>query len=111
MASMELAFDDRWWAVLANPAFIARRGLSRAIKELAAGLRLDGPGAWRDVGCGARASQWCFGPGSLALNVKGWGRLVALCVCAPAQIAGVLLQKISGNRDLFLDSAVLARKT
>jgi ubiquinone/menaquinone biosynthesis C-methylase UbiE len=53
-------------------------------------------------------SSWAAS--SLTLRIKGWSRLIALFVCAPAQIAGLLAQRFSSDRDLFLDSAVLARK-
>jgi SAM-dependent methyltransferase len=236
MNSTRAEFDDRWRSVLTNPAFIARRGLARAIKSLVSRLDLDGTGVWLDVGCGSRPyeSFFCVGryigmdvaesghpaegkkfdllydgvtfpldnasidgilcsqslehmpdpegavaemarvlkPGApliltapfvwqeheqpydflrftsfglarlletqgfkiveyhrttgsietiaqlfstwaanaLSLKIKGWSRLIALLVCAPAQTAGLLLQNLSADRDLFLDSAVLARK-
>jgi len=48
---------------------------------------------------------------NLGLRLSGWNRLVTLLLCAPIQIAGLLMQRILPDKgDLFLDSAILASK-
>ena len=45
------------------------------------------------------------------LPLPGFGRLLTLLVCAPIQIAGILVQKLlPGCHGLYLDNAVLANK-
>lgn len=48
---------------------------------------------------------------NLQVPVRGFGRLIALGVCGPIQLAGVLLQRLLPDRgDLYLDLVVLARR-
>lgn len=48
---------------------------------------------------------------NLRAPVRGFGRLVALLICGPIQVAGVLLQMLlPDRRDLYLDLVVLARR-
>lgn len=52
-----------------------------------------------------------FAVGNLRLPVRGFGRLVTALICAPVQIAGLMLQKLTpDNSNLYLDHAVLACK-
>jgi SAM-dependent methyltransferase len=53
-----------------------------------------------------------YASGNLRAPVRGFGRLVALLLCGPIQLAGVLLQMLlPDRRDLYLDLVVLARRT
>lgn len=48
---------------------------------------------------------------NFVLPLPGWGRFMALILCAPIQGLGVLFQKILPDRkDLFLDMVILAHK-
>ncbi|MBI4191176.1 MAG: class I SAM-dependent methyltransferase [Betaproteobacteria bacterium] len=48
---------------------------------------------------------------NLRLPVRGFGRVVTACVCAPIQILGLAAQKLlPDDRNVFLDTAVLAYK-
>lgn len=49
-----------WWQVWADPAFIARSRLQRAVAALADQLSLSGRGLWLDVGCGSRPYESLF---------------------------------------------------
>lgn len=65
-------------------------------------------GAIEALAQGASAYASC----NLRAPVRGFGRLVALLVCGPIQLAGVLLQMLlPDRRDLYLDLVVLARRT
>ena len=59
-AFSEHSFSTSYWAVLFNPAYIARRGLAKSITHLVKQLSLDGSGVWLDVGCGSRPYESLF---------------------------------------------------
>ena len=48
---------------------------------------------------------------NLQLPVRGFGRLIALVVCGPVQLAGMLLKRLLPDQgDLYLDLVILARR-
>lgn len=48
---------------------------------------------------------------NLSLSIRGWNRILALFVCCPIQIGGLLLQRIlPDQKKLFLDCVVVARR-
>ncbi len=53
-------FSASYWAVLFNPAYIARRGLTKSISSFVKQLSLNGSGIWLDVGCGQQPYRSFF---------------------------------------------------
>jgi len=53
-------FGASYWAVFFNPAYIARRGLTKSISSFVKQLSLNGAGIWLDVGCGQQTYKSFF---------------------------------------------------
>ncbi len=58
-AAVGPAFRAPWWHIFRNPAFIARRGLYRAMVRFAETTGSP-KGDWLDVGCGSRPYEHLF---------------------------------------------------
>jgi len=56
----QTSFKTRWWSLLINPAYIARRGLEQSISTYVRKLNLSGSGTWLDVGCGSKPYESLF---------------------------------------------------